>query len=109
MVALGSNNRLGVDHRAAPREEVYHRTRARTADGKSLPLQIVNLSSTGFMARTEAELASEAALSLRLPVVGECKAVVRWAMAGRIGCQFTQPIDLADYLPLIGALAKTAS
>jgi len=96
------------DRRGAPRQEVYHRTRGTLAAGGSVALQVVNVSATGFMARTEAELEPGARLQVRLPIVGERHAEVRWALAGRIGCQFDRPIDLADYLGLLGALARAS-
>lgn len=108
MVAFGTNSAVRPDRREAPRDEVYHRTRASSYGAGSFPVHIVNVSATGFMARTETELAPGASLSVRLPVLGELQAEVRWALAGRIGCQFAEPIGLADYLGLLGALAKEA-
>lgn len=105
MVAFGIGAQVQQDRRESPREEVYHRTRL-VIGGNSIPVQLVNISASGFMARTEAEIAPGTALTLRLPVIGERGAEVRWALAGRVGCQFARPIDLAQYLELLGALAK---
>jgi hypothetical protein len=105
MVAFGIRRAAEPDRRGAPREEVYHRTRATLGTSESLSVQIVNVSATGFMARTEAEIDPGTAIEIRLPVVGTRAAEVRWVLAGRIGCQFARPIDLADYLQLLGALA----
>ena len=104
-MAFGIGAQVRQDRREAPREEVYHRTRL-LIGASALPVQLVNISASGFMARTEAEIAPGTALRLRLPVVGERAAEVRWALAGRVGCQFAQSIDLAHYLELLGALAK---
>lgn len=109
MIALGGRRNSQEDRRQAPREEVYHRTRAVSMSGTAVPLHIVNISATGFMARTEAALAPGETLSLRLPIVGERQAELRWALGGRIGCQFRQPIALAEYLQLLGALAERRS
>lgn len=109
MAAFGIRRAAEPDRRGAPREEVYHRTRGVLASGGSVPLQVVNVSATGFMARTEAELEPGTRLQVRLPVVGERPAEVRWALAGRIGCQFDRPVDLADYLGLLGALARESN
>ena len=106
MVAFGAEAGK-LDRREAPREEVFHRARAMIG-GTPAPIQIVNVSAGGFMARTEADVEPGTPLSLRLPVIGERTAEVRWALAGRIGCQFARPIDLAQYLELLGALAKEA-
>jgi hypothetical protein len=104
-MAFGIGAKVNQDRREAPREEVYHRTRLMIG-ASSIPVQLVNISASGFMARTEAEVAPGTVLNLRLPVIGERGAEVRWALAGRIGCQFARPIDLAQYLELLGALAK---
>ena len=99
-------NRTNLDRRQDDRDEVSFRTRASAAGLGSVPIQVVNISANGFMARTEAPLPIGQALTVRLPVVGEMKAEVRWALGGRIGCQFTRMIALADYLDLLGTLAK---
>lgn len=105
MIAFGTSARVQHDRREEPREEVYHRTRI-SVRGGSLPVQLVNISASGFMARTEAEIEPGTPLTIRLPVIGERAAEVRWALAGRIGCQFNDGIDLARYLELLGVLAR---
>ena len=107
IVAFGIGAQAKLDRREAPREEVYHRTRL-VIGTSAIPVQLVNISASGFMARTEAEIAPGTTLTLRLPVIGERAAEVRWALAGRVGCQFARSIDLAQYLELLGALAKEA-
>jgi hypothetical protein len=106
MVANRPGPALAADRREAPREEVFHRTRAMRAGGASAPLQVVNISASGLMARTDDGFAIGETLRIRLPVVGELTAQVRWSLGGRIGCQFDRMIDLAPYLELLGALAK---
>jgi hypothetical protein len=105
MIAFGTGAEVTPNRRESPREEVHHRTRL-LIGGAAVPAQLVNISANGFMARTEAEIAPATTLNLRLPVIGEREAEVRWALGGRIGCQFARPIDLAQYLDLLGALAK---
>lgn len=100
-----SANRTRIDRRQSDREEVSYRTRANATGLGGISLQIVNISANGFMARTEAEMSIGQALSIRLPVLGEVKAEVRWSLGGRVGCQFARMVDLADYLDLLGALA----
>ena len=108
MVAVGRNCEAQPNRRDAPREEVYHRTRATRPGSPAVPLQIVNISASGFMARTEAALEPGATLSPHFPVIGERAAELRWALGGRIGCQFRRPIDFPDYLELLAALARNA-
>ena len=99
-------NGVQTERRESEREEVFYRTRATVPGRGSIPVQVVNISASGFMARTELELPVGQTLSVRLPVVGELSADIRWALGGRIGCQFTRMIGLAPYLDLLGALAK---
>jgi hypothetical protein len=98
--------RVQHDRRESEREEVFYRTRAVANGFGSLPVQVVNISANGFMARSETELPIGHPLTIRLPIVGEIKAEVRWALGGRIGCQFVRMIDFAPYLELLGALAR---
>lgn len=100
--------RVEHERRESEREEVFYRTRASVAGNASFPVQVVNISANGFMIRTETDVPIGHALTIRLPVVGEVKAEVRWALGGRIGCQFARMIGLAPYLDLLGALLKDA-
>lgn len=100
--------RVQVERRQSERDEVFYRTRASVTGLGIFPVQVVNISANGFMARTETELPVGQELTIRLPVVGEVKAEVRWALGGRIGCQFARMIDLAPYLELLAALVKDA-
>jgi hypothetical protein len=96
------------DRRDAPRDDIYYRTRATIGGLGAVGLQIVNISAAGFMARTEAPFEPGDVLNLRLPVVGTVTAEVRWALGGRVGCQFKQMIGLAPYLEMLGQLVKNA-
>jgi hypothetical protein len=99
-------NRVQPERRSCEREEVFYRTRASAVGFGSFPVQIVNISAQGCMARTEVELAVGQELIVRLPVVGEVRAEVRWSLGGRVGCQFARMIELAPYLELLGQLVK---
>jgi hypothetical protein len=99
-------NLAKVDDRSVDRDAVHHRARGATLDGRPLPLLIVNISPHGLMARCEAPLDVGEAVRITLPLVGQIVAEVRWALGGRIGCQFRLPIPLADYYGLIAALLK---
>lgn len=94
------------DRRGAEREEVFFRTRATTQAGDVVQLQIVNMSAGGFMARCETDLAADEAIAVRLPVIGEVSAEVRWSLGGRVGCQFDRMIDLAPYLQLLAEMVE---
>ena len=94
------------DKRELPRDEVDYRARAIGADGKPVSLLIVNLSAQGLMARTPRDHLIGERLIVTLPVVGPIIAEVRWSLGGRIGCELTRPIDLADYYEVLAALVK---
>ena len=106
MLRLGATRQVQPDRREAPRDEVYHRTRITLADGRSASVQLVNVSATGFMIRSEEELGPDTPFKIKLPRLGDRPAESRWSLAGRVGCQFGQPIGLADYLELLGTLVR---
>lgn len=85
------------EHRAVSRDEVHHRAGAILADGTATMLLIVDVSPAGMMARTDGTFTEGDRLRVSLPTLGRVEAEVRWALGGRIGCQFTTPIELAAY------------
>ncbi|HWK36910.1 PilZ domain-containing protein [Sphingomonas sp.] len=105
-MAIG--NLAYADERMVDRDEVHHRVRAATGDGRSVPLLIVNISPHGMMARCDIDLAVGESLRLPLPLVGSIAGEVRWALGGRIGAQFARPIPLAAYYDLLASLLKKA-
>jgi hypothetical protein len=107
MVAISLGSALATDRREAPREDVFYRTRAMSQERGPVVIHVVDISAGGCMARTEAEITPGERLRIRLPTVGEVGAQVRWSLGGRIGCQFDRMIELAPYLQLLGALAKS--
>ncbi|MGK6319658.1 PilZ domain-containing protein [Sphingomonas sp. DT-204] len=103
-MAIG--NLAYADKRMVVRDEVHHRVRVGTGDGRSFPLLIVNISPHGLMGRCEADLAAGERLRLVLPLVGQVTTEVRWALGGRIGGIFEKPIPLTAYHELIAALLR---
>ena len=95
-----------IQERAAPRDEVHFRARADDSDGRSVNLLIVNISTTGLMARCDIACAVGARLTVKLPVVGNVMAEIRWLLGGRIGCEFGSRIELFDDHELLGALRE---
>ncbi len=94
------------DIRREDRDEVHYRTRAVHADGRPLQVLVVNLSPHGFMARCEARMADADLIRITLPGVGQLATHVRWALGGRIGCQFERPISLAHYYELLAIVLR---
>ena len=95
-----------VERRRNERELVYLRTTIRLDDQSRVPVELVNISRTGFMARTDAPLTEETRLHIGLPVAGELSARVVWTLGGRIGAEFRHPIDAASYFTLIASLPR---
>ena len=93
-----------ADDRLLRRDEVEYRARAVGPDVASLAFLIVNVSPQGLMARCGASLEPGDLVRVQLPLLGEVGAEVRWALGGRIGCQFLQPIAADDYSGLLAAL-----
>lgn len=98
------SNLAYASERREERHEVHHRTRAAVADGRDLPIVIVNISPNGLMARCEARLDPGVRLHIRLPGIDSVHAEVRWALGGRIGCEFQHSVPPAAYYALLPRL-----
>lgn len=103
---MASIARALIDERSVPRDEVHYRTRAVAADGRSIPVLIVNISACGLMMRCETDHAVGERLKVALPVVGTVNADVRWSLGGRTGCELDAMIALAPYYELLTAMVK---
>ncbi|WP_171012608.1 MULTISPECIES: PilZ domain-containing protein [unclassified Sphingomonas] len=88
------------------REDVYYRARAFGPDARQLNFVIVNISPHGLMARCDDPVETGDRIRVVLPHAGTVVAEVRWALGGRIGCQFERAIDLASYYELISLMVK---
>ena len=95
-----------AEERREDRDEVHYRARGTGPDGRPINLLIVNLSPHGLMARCESALEAGQRIRVTLPVAGQVVAEVRWALGGRIGCQFERAIDLATYYDALAAVLK---
>jgi hypothetical protein len=105
-VGFSFGNLAIADDRREMRDDVHYRARAFGPDAKQLNFVVVNLSPHGLMARCEAPLQTGDRIRVVLPVVGTVAAEVRWALGGRVGCQFDHAIDLAGYYDLVAVLVK---
>lgn len=98
------NNLAYASERREDRHEVHHRTCAVDPNGRELPVVIVNTSLNGLMARCDASIEPGTKLRFRLPDVAPMVAEVRWALGGRIGCEFERSIAPAAYAVLLPKL-----
>jgi hypothetical protein len=87
--------------RKIDRDEVDFGTTMRRSGGRDLDARVVNLSSHGFMVRTEGALEIGDLVTIALPIVGETAAKIVWALGGRVGGQFVTPIEQTRYAELI--------
>lgn len=96
-----------TDQRGAERDEVFLRTSLILGKKTRISAQLVNISPTGFMARTMEPLSSDSKLIVVLPLVGNVPARIMWSLGGRIGGKFDTPIEALDYPKILTAI-KTA-
>ena len=68
-------------------------------DDERLPTRICDLSRYGFGATCVRPLPIGSTILVSLPVVGEVRAQVRWALGGMFGARFLDPVDAAALMP----------
>lgn len=90
--------------RREDRDDVHYRTVARGSDGRPVPMLVVNISPNGLMARCDAAVVAEELLAITLPDLPHARATVRWALGGRIGCEFDQPLSPRAHLAMLPRL-----
>lgn len=95
------NNLDYANERREDRDDVHHHTTARTPAGAPLALLVVNMSPNGLMARCDAAVAGDERLAIALPDMTPVAATVRWALGGRIGCEFDRALAPRAYLALL--------
>lgn len=101
MTMIAARKAYDGNRRLAKRDEVFHRTTLRLADGTAATADIVNISYTGCMARTLLTIEPETHVTISLPLFGERAARVVWALGGRIGAEFADPIEPPYYSMLL--------
>jgi hypothetical protein len=94
----------GLDHRIAPRSDIYCRLPFVLPDGRQEICTCVNISADGLLMRFERGLEVGDMVILRMPIVGRTSARVIWSLAGKCGVQFDRMIPVQDYLPMLKAL-----
>lgn len=103
----GYGNLAVADDRCEMRDDVHYRARGFGPDARQHNLLVVNVSPHGLMARCDHEFDVGARVRVVLPLLGARVAEVRWALGGRIGCQFELPVERADYHEMVaGMVAK---
>lgn len=106
-MALSQAEKIGIEGRSEPRDEVFCRARATGPDGRGVHLTIVNISPHGLMARCDVDLATGDKLRVILPSAGIVVAEVRWSLGGRIGCRLDAAIPASTYYRLLTMMQST--
>lgn len=89
------------DMRRAARHDVCYRCEIAGAPFGPVHALIVNVSPLGCMMRCSKAEPTSSPVHFTLPVAGRCEAQIVWAMGGRIGLEFLQPIDADVYLAML--------
>lgn len=90
-----------IENRRAPRDAVSFRAPITGPGGLDVRVLLVDLSPFGFMARGTLPLVAGDRVTLRLPVVGEIHAVIRWSLGGRMGGEFEHEIPAHGYARML--------
>ncbi len=96
----------GEARRAEPRLAIEAEVPLRELGHESVDARLINLSSRGFMAETEALIEPGSRVWLKLPGMSRANALVVWTNSGRIGGEFASPIDPLKVFQALGKQAK---
>jgi hypothetical protein len=88
--------------RREPRLEIEAEVPLRELGREAVDARLINLSSRGFMAETEALIEPGSRVWLTLPGVARANALVLWTKSGRIGGEFANPIDPLKVFQALG-------
>lgn len=92
--------------RRAVRQDVCYRCEMAVDAFDQTSALMVNISPFGCLMRCSRDFVQGIVLSFDLPIAGRVGARVVWAMGGRIGMEFCNPIDADPYLAMIERLNR---
>lgn len=95
------------DRRSEERFDVYLKTALFEGTAIGEPVILINMSTTGFLARATIKHRIGNDLSVYLPGLGQVAAVTRWSGNGLIGCEFRAPLDDGTFILLRDIMAKS--
>ena len=67
----------------------------RELGAKGVEAKVLNISETGFMAKTEIHLEVGTRVWLMLPGRDRANAVIKWTVGDKLGAEFAEPISLS--------------
>jgi hypothetical protein len=88
--------------RREARVEIQAAVPLRELGHPAVDARLVNLSSHGFMAETDALIEPGSRVWLTLPGLTRANARVVWCRSGRIGGEFAEPIDPLEVFQAVG-------
>ena len=91
--ALGQGLRRLLDERGEGRSSPSSQTAVLNHDDRRHVVRIVNLSASGAMIAFNGDLAEGEAVTLQLLDHGPVTGQVRWAREGRVGINFSKPLE----------------
>lgn len=89
------NRSAEPDRRNGTRRRLHLQVDGATGDGAPLNVTVLDLSQSGLLLRTSAELAVDEVLEVELPIAGSQSAQVVWTSHELFGCRFDTPISKA--------------
>lgn len=101
---LPAKTSAAADRRADTRDEVFLRTTVILPPARTSQVELVNISSTGFLLRTRDHFTKGQKIMIALPDHDEVAAEVRWHLTGCAGCCFTQPLAADKYSGLLRSI-----
>lgn len=92
--------------RSAERRIVNLAARLREPGASIVDAEVLNLSTTGFMAETDMPVETGTLIWLKLPGLEPQNSRVAWSEGGKIGCEFANPIHASTLEMLVQASRK---
>lgn len=92
----------GDARRREPRIELAAAVPLRELGHPAVDARLLNISSHGFMAETDALIEPGSRVWLTLPGLSRANALVLWARNGRIGGEFAEPVDPLEVFQAVG-------
>ena len=89
------NQPADYKQRQSERTALITKTRLTQQNWYTVEVTLCDLSSTGFRAQCEDNVAIGSYVTLDVPGLGAVRAQVRWSMGGKMGGQFLDPIRLS--------------
>ncbi|MEO8722090.1 MAG: PilZ domain-containing protein [Sphingobium sp.] len=93
-----------AERRRAERDRIFLKTQITWVRNNVAPVTLVDISETGFHARTQATFAKNDRLRIMLPLVDNVPAEIAWNRDGYIGCRFIYHFEAIAFRQLVEAI-----